>query len=233
MMARRGVMGVLAGAAAAVLGGCGWLNSTYTYRYRMTVEVDTPEGMKTGSSVQEQTATKYAFPGLLGGAERDLTTRGEALAVDLPGGQTLFALLCESRLVQSVLDPGWKNDWVESARRISGGDTPQGPIAMTPGKPVKRFDPLIGYPMLVRFRDLADPTSIEQVDPRNLVVSFGPGVQLRRITLAVTDEDVTVGIGKRLRWLTSLRGNQLPKKSPEALGSPFGLQGMDFSTEAR
>ena len=103
---------------------------------------------------------------------------------------------------------------------------------MTPGKPIKRFDPLIGYPMLVRFGNIADPTSIEQVDPRNLVGSFGLGVQLRRITLAVTDEDVTVGIGKSLRWLTSLRGNQLPKKSPKSIGSPFGLQGMDFSTEA-
>lgn len=201
VMARRGVLGMLGGAMATAVGGCGLLNTTYTYRYRMTVEVDTPEGLKTGSSVQEQTATKYAFPGYFGGAERDLTTRGEAVAVDLPGGQTLFALLPDSSLTQSVLDPDWKNDWAESAKRISGGDTPQGPRAMTPGKPKGRFDKLIGYPMLVRFRYIADPTSVEKVDPANLAVRFGPGVRLRRITVELTDDDVTTGIEKRLGWL--------------------------------
>ena len=230
MMARRGVMGVLAGAAAAVLAGCGLLNSTYTYRYRMRVEVDTPEGLKTGSSVQEQMATKYAFPGLLGGAERDLTTRGEAVAVDMPGGQTLFALLCESRLVQSVLDPAWKNDWVESGRRIAGGDTPQEPLAMTPGWQRERFDPLIGYPLLVRFRNLADPASVEEVDPANLAASFGSGVRLRRITVQVTDEAVTMGIEKRLGWLPQvydlLRGSDF---KPE--GIPVGIFKGLFSTE--
>ena len=55
-----------------------------TYRYRMTVEVETPEGLKTGSSVIQvigDEASQYALsPGRL-------TYRifGEAVAVDLPG----------------------------------------------------------------------------------------------------------------------------------------------------
>lgn len=201
MMARRGVIGLAVAAVGLLaLDGCGLLNSNYTYRYRMTVEVDTPEGLKTGSSVQEQTATKFSFPGYFGGAERDLQTRGEAVAVDLPGGQTLFALLCDSALPQSALDPEWKNDWVESAIRITSGKTPDGPLPMTPGKP-KPVYLKTGYPMLVTFTDITDPSSVKLVDSADLAASFGPGVKLKRITVEITDDPVTSGIEKRLGWL--------------------------------
>lgn len=208
MMARRGVIGVLGGAAAVLLGGCGILGSTYSYRYKMVVEVETPDGLKTGSAVHETIVSKSNVD--LGdlNAKRGMRTRGEAVAVDLPGGQTLFALLPDSSLTQAVLDPEWKNDWVDSAKRISSGDTPEGPIAMTGGKQTDRFAKPVGYPMLVRFRDIADPKTVEEVDPANLAASFGAGVRLRRITLQVTDEDVTEGIEKRLVWL-----QQIPERN--------------------
>ncbi|OAF01137.1 hypothetical protein AYJ54_29000 [Bradyrhizobium centrolobii] len=34
--------------------------------------------------------------------------------------------------------------------------------------------PLEDFPVLVRFRDPNDPTSVELVDPSNLAASFGP-----------------------------------------------------------
>lgn len=42
------------------------------------------------------------------------------------------------------------------------------------------------YPMLVNFGDLADPASVEEVDPDNLAANFGEGVALRRITVEMT-----------------------------------------------
>ncbi|WP_144243874.1 hypothetical protein [Sphingopyxis sp. MWB1] len=53
-------------------------------RYRLTAEVETPAGVRTGSSVIETIWDR----GLSGA-----TVRGEAVAVDLPNGQTLFVLL--------------------------------------------------------------------------------------------------------------------------------------------
>ena len=88
MMARRGVMGVLAGAAAAVLGGCG--GSSASYRFRMTVEVETPQGLKTGSSVMEVRLTRGMAIGDSSGVGSSV--RGEAVVVDLPDGP-LFVLL--------------------------------------------------------------------------------------------------------------------------------------------
>jgi hypothetical protein len=51
MMARRGALGLLAGTVAALLSGCGSFFRSGSYRFRMTVEVETPEGVRTGSSV--------------------------------------------------------------------------------------------------------------------------------------------------------------------------------------
>ena len=200
MMARRMVIGLLAAGATVVLGGCGLLSSSYNYRYRITIEVETPQGLRTGSAVQETLVGKSNIDlGDLSG-KRGMRTRGEAVAVDLPGGKVLFALLPDPNQTQAVLDPDWKNDWVESAKRISGGDTPRGALAMAPSQQTVHFAEPTGYPKLVYFRNIADPTSVEEVDPGNLAASFGPGVRLKRITVQVTNDDVTTGIEKRLGW---------------------------------
>jgi hypothetical protein len=66
-------------------------------------------------------------------------------------------------------------------------------------------------PMLVRFRDIKDPRSVEGVSPDNLAASFGPGVRLRRATIEITRDRVTTGIGQTLPWLDELdkRGGAL------------------------
>src|SRR4051812_5458154 len=192
-MTRREIIACVGSAASAVaLGGCGGLFSE-KYRYRLTVEVETPEGLKTGAGVHEQIVGKSNVDVGDLSAKRGIRTRGEAVAVDLPGGETLFALIPDSQVAQAVLDPDWHNDWVESAQRIGSGRIPSGPLPMTAAKPADRFAKPTGFPALVRFRDTSDPKTVEDVDPANLATSFGPGFHLRRITLQRTDDAVTRG----------------------------------------
>jgi hypothetical protein len=54
---------------------------------------------------------------------------------------------------------------------------------------------------MVRFRDMADPKSVEQVDPSDLAKTLGRNIKLKSLTVQVMDEPVTKGIEKRLRWL--------------------------------
>ncbi len=82
----------------------------------------------------------------------------------------------------------------------------------------------IAWPMMVRFRDLRDPLSVEPVDPDTI------GVQ--RIRLETTHDPVTTGIEKRLTWLTALKGGYLSGRFTSR-GSPLGLDGSNFSTEVR
>lgn len=56
------------------------------------------------------------------------------------------------------------------------------------------------FPLLVRFRDINNPATAEKVDPADLASSFGPGTRLRRVVVAVTDDDVTVSIERRFAW---------------------------------
>jgi hypothetical protein len=60
--------------------------------------------------------------------------------------------------------------------------------------------------MLVDFRELSDPKSVEQIDPANFAAAFGSGVSLRRATIEVTNDPVTTGIEARLPWLSALKG---------------------------
>ena len=95
---RRNLLTLATGAFLVLLCGCepGDFGSSRVYfepiRYRLTAEVQTPEGVRTGSSVIETTWDR----GLSGA-----TVKGEAVAVDLPNGQTLFVLL------RTASNPDW------------------------------------------------------------------------------------------------------------------------------
>lgn len=188
---------------ALALSGCGLLD-TFTdakYRFRMTVEVETPEGVKRGSSVYEVTAglrTKV-LPDARGSK---VTSKGEAVAVDIAPGQTLFALLKNgtptgtmAELSMTTLDPRFASHrkMVDTAEDLAARG------ALGPPETVDRAF----YPMLVTFSDIDDPTSVTLVDPDDLAASFGEGVTLKRITVQLTDDPVTTGIEERLGWLLS------------------------------
>lgn len=223
--------GLMLGGAAALLSGCGswfWAGSP-TYRFQMTVEVETPDGLKTGSSVYEVKTfgTKNLITGGTGSGAR---LRGEAVAVDLPGGKNIFALLQMARRTSSdddlgmmslrALDPAFNRNTVESAKRIVSREGIRSPAIVAPED----------YPMLVTFTDIADPKSVARVEPDNLTAAFGPGVRLKRITVQVTDDEVTKGIEKRLPYAFWNRWGLMHK---EAMNSSGGvMKNTYFSTLA-
>jgi hypothetical protein len=67
-------------------------------------------------------------------------------------------------------------------------------------------------PRLVRFRDIRNPTTVEQVNPRDLTTSFGAGVELIGAMVAITNDPVVIDIEKTLPWLKDLNGAYLTGK---------------------
>jgi hypothetical protein len=218
MMARRGVMTLLAGGAAALLSGCNPFGNRYNYRYKITVEVNTPEGVKTGFAVHETLISKSNVD--LGdiSQKQNSETRGEAVVVDLLSGQTLFVLMPGEVSVINALDNAGTGGWDEKAIRIAQGSTPKGPQILPFSAP-QNYNKSKEFPLFVKFEDVNDPKTAELVQPDNLSPSFGDGVKLKRVTVQVTDEDVTVGIGKRLGWLVTT-GDANLKNHPGAVFLP-------------
>lgn len=223
MMARRGVFGLLASAAAVVLAGCA---KRGRLRYRITVEVDTPSGVRTGSSVMEtrQQGPQPLVPQELGSGGGGGVV-GEAVAVDLGGGRVIFALLSgpEGRSIYAMVPRAL--NYPELKPPLSRQFKPhEWQEAYDEAENVKPFAVLRreDYPMLVSFGDLGNPKSVEAVN--------ADAVGVRRITLQVTDDPVTTGIEKRLGWLVNLHGSYLHGGN-SARGAPLGLHGGNFSSE--
>jgi hypothetical protein len=214
MTRRNMVAGLVAGTSLIVLTGCS-LQPWVTFRFRMTVEVETPQGLKTGSSVMKISAkkTKISLAALQYSLPMRLT--GEAVAVDLADGQTLFALVSDysggEPLSKGVLDSfagepnfraglswdGYLDKLVALIRKLGRSAS------------VGRTEPIRKLPTLVRFRNLSDPKTVELVDPSDLAKSFGPGVKLKSITLTIVDEPLTRGLQTRFPWWNEYEGRSL------------------------
>lgn len=245
-MARWTMFGLL---AAVLLAGCGLVKFYAPYRYRLTVEVETPHGIHAGSSVIELEPGEVGTT--LGGAAVEV--RGEAVAVDLPGGRMLFALLRADGFsnwpasVMEVVNPvpfRQPRDKPTDTffRRQQKAIRANGKLMIVPhaanfgpsGQPMgtEYHGELKNvYPVFVRFRDPRDPKTVERVDPDNLAASFGPGVRLRRITVQLTDDSVTRGIATRLEWLQNQRGQLVSatKDDPKILRELSTITEGDFS----
>jgi hypothetical protein len=228
--------------AALLVSGCALAeDKAPDYRYRLTVEVETSEGVKSASSViqVEQALGGAAEAGGLAGGQIYYRVRGEAVAVDMPGGKTLFALL------RSDNDIEWSAHVMQGlAPKIAGEPWEEGfdNVLLIKGKvEVPRMWPAnatlprrSAYPMMVTFGDLADPTSVVEVDADDLAASFGDGVKLKRITVQLTDDPVTTGIEKRLGWLRRLWPGKLNGDRYEDFDKPelaAHLSPNSFSSE--
>ena len=196
---------LLALAAVALCVVVGWKirYPTHAWNQKLTVTVSTPGGEVSGSSVVAVSWTENFFRE---GAPFHLTLRGDATAVDLGGGQFLFALLAYEhsqephstgmiplKLLRQKL-PGQSDDdyWAPDTFNRVQAARGRGPIVL----------PQKLYPRFLRFRDIKDPATAELVDPDNLAKSFGRGLRLVRVTIEITDEAVTRGIRKILPWLS-------------------------------
>jgi hypothetical protein len=193
---------VLVGVALLIALLTGWWKYEFpsgTWRYKMTVTVETPEGLKTGYAVREvfYTDGPKLLPDVAGS---QWGVKGEAVVVDMGHGAYLFAL---------VDDDG--SAWI---RDDIFPDSPRHPdqnvvrhYAKMEGKKTTLDKKL--YPRFVTFTDIKDPKSVVAVARDNLAGPFGAGVTLKDITIEMTEEDVTWGIEQYLGWLPTVKKGSL------------------------
>jgi hypothetical protein len=207
------------------------------YRYKMTIFVVTPDGQKAFSSVRQVRVEEVKSLADSSGLSQRVQLEGEAVILDLPDGP-IFALLNKpddrdyghyiayaalSATPQVETDPAEQDDLLghrrgatayldDQAKRLQDMVKVKGPRelprARASSHPDRNPRPVVLWPTFVRFSDLADPTSVQEVSPDEIGV--------RRVTIEITREPVTKRIFDRLPWLRNQHGSLVQPNLTEA-----------------
>jgi hypothetical protein len=231
MVSRRGVIQGMALCGVGLAAGCGFGPSA-ALRYRMIVEVQTPQGLRTGSGMIESQIDKGPATGQASGITYDL--RGEAVAVDMGDGRMLFALLSDARRVAADYHADLFHSALESGaraipplpRRYESQEWREERAAARAVKPSVIL-PRALYPKLARLRDPADVRTIDILDPDDLSGAFGMGVAVRRIGLRVTDDELAFKLDGHLPEFGAGSGYEA-RYGALAYGDPRGVGPGDF-----
>jgi hypothetical protein len=217
-MTKTGIAGFLFLGLLVFIWGANALN-THRVRYRITVETDTPQGVRSGSSVVEVLSVIPRFIPIPSNSAINQYVRGEAAFVDLGEGRQVIALLASGPRAED-------SDWPIYVWQAFGNQRIEDVWdKLSPARAALALPPQ-WLPTLVTFTDIADPASARVVapTPQGFEASFGAGYALRAITLRYVDpglrithiwpfnrwdggwpqwlfgEPVTRGIEQRLPW---------------------------------
>jgi hypothetical protein len=172
------------------------------HKYRLAVEVETPEGVRSASGVLSVHPDRgYSRHG-------STLTKGDAVWVDLGGAKNLVALL--AHIDDKGLELDGMNFVALRAFNAAGRKTTFNAMNRMTGTA-----PVTGalIPVLAAFSDIDDPATMRVVKPDDLEATYGKGFRLRGVTAeavpngfwpldfgGVMGEPVTRGIEAKLPW---------------------------------
>lgn len=200
------------------------------WRQKLTLAVATPDGVKSGSAVTEVSVTLEETAS--GSFDPVYRLRGEATVVDLGGGKYLFAVLNDKRpnrtaeFVETAFGTG---AWITTAKsELALAKERYTQLSKRQGRQVleKHY-----YPLLLTFTRPGDPTSLKEVNPKDMFNAFGSrGFKVQSITLEVTDEAATQGLIEGVQpWLASSQTDF--SKLPQSTGRLAGISKASFIRE--
>jgi len=206
-------LGILAGLMVLVAGYV-WLNIYHIdVRYRLTVEVQDGDQIKIGSSVIE--ASYSIQPDYLSAYPSTYARiHGYAPTVDL--GEKGMLFLTFSNAMRSTEGQTERNKQIfcpftdigclpfaayhETAKSNDSGEK-QSSLHKLLRNSGPREVSFIALPELARFVNADGQHELVQVSPYDLATSFGPGVQLKRVILELTNDPITPQPQMWPRWL--------------------------------
>ena len=198
---------IFVGIAVMLYAGFSSVFASGTWRYKMTVQVETPEGIMTGSAVREVSVQRGIS--LATGTSPEVTLKGAAVVVDLGARGKLFGLLRGYRGHAKSLP-------FYAFPSGVGYTTKEGLRFYSALKAEPKELELMQYPVFVAFSGSKDPRTVQNLIDLDMEACirakskfpgkepclkeehfeevFGKGVKLKSVTIEMTDEPVTSGI---------------------------------------
>ncbi len=179
------------------------------HKFRLTVEVETPDGVKSASGIFSVTPNR-GYGGSNTGETAGPKTKGDALFVDLGGGKNVVALLAvgTDRTDLDATNYIAMRAFNAAGRRVQFRDMKK-TTAMSPVEV-----PAENAPVLVTFKNINDPASMRRLTADNVQELLGAGVKLHGLTVSTVangfwpldvggalGEPVSRGIEQKLPWL--------------------------------
>ena len=187
---------------------------TCTFRYKLTAEIMTPAGLKSGSSVIEVNYRRGGDWG--GGPHGERWATGEAVYVDLGHGKNLFVLLSNRESGRNDLVGDTSRSYDHAKGALDAFALPIKVFGLTwkfgqekrlckelnvASTNTKREVPFDNLPTLVTFADVFDPKSVRVVQPERFETDFGVGYKFLRARIEPTTHVPTESIEGILHWL--------------------------------
>lgn len=202
--------------ASFLVGGCAGRQRN-SYRYKLTLQITTPE-----RQVEAWNVVEVAFPHLP--RSTAAAVRGEAVFADPgPGWPPIVALLVKiesldgrfksnmwgdlhpTSVLRHVYDipsvVGENSDWLDALKQKRGKQ----PLALSQ------------LPTIVTFADTLVPASVSLFDPSSPSTSYGRGISLNAF-IEIVDEPLTRSIKTKLPWLAAPGQRQLDGQTTHRAG---------------
>ena len=178
---------------------------SWTVRHRWTYEFEVDGKTHVGSGVMETTLSTGLLCGGVNGGHHCHGFKGEAVPIDLGKHGKVFALLVspgggdnfvelgpEQVALRLGLQKAWSKPGVDPRDTTWAGLVEHGLKAELLPEEI---------PMLVRFRNINDPKTIERFDLVTLKEQLGPNSRFVRATIDTTQDQATMGIENPIPWL--------------------------------
>jgi hypothetical protein len=232
---------IITGTILAVIACYLAMYPTTSYRFRIKLNVDTPQGLKSASSVMEVRTWRYPAWMTLGNNTGESDLKGEAVFVDLGTGddgkpRNVVALMALGPLGKGhefyllpgiVFEPLWQQKQSSPQFRAPSSELPKLPV----GTKAELRGDLI--PTLVTFSNINDPKTVRAVPPDNFGEILGKGISLRDAQIEIVasgawpfslvdlgGEPLTRGVENKLPPLRQLIAEDKVFRTEKA-GDPF------------
>ncbi|MDN5850653.1 MAG: hypothetical protein L0H63_13620 [Nitrococcus sp.] len=172
--------------ATMAISGC---RSRYEWHQKLTVVVETPDGIVSGNAVQAAKYEKNVWFAAVNGAPSQIYLRGEAVVIPIAKDKYLFMLLPKGSLAYEM--------YTLSSQGTAGSRIAK--MLSVRRRPIEV--PLQDAPPFAMFGDIEDPNSAHFVNVEGKYQEAN-GFSIKSVSLEITNEAVTDGaIDDILPWL--------------------------------
>lgn len=206
-------------AVAILIAAYYWIYPDYSYRYRLTVEIESGGQTFSGSSVIE--VTWHGQPDIPDAGSYRPTLGGQAVVVDLPNNAIVVATLINGEGYGPPYEPfgPWGALWL----------VPRAFHIRTEVAALKDWSPTAGQrpladdnlPLLLWLPNRDDPKSAQKIMPSAIPPQPPPTPRWIRASVEITQDPIAVDIGEKIPWIAALDKSAISERS--SLYLPNGL----------